>query len=183
MNSWTPGKQIIPAQVEIYNSFISGDVNRAFEATSDAIVFKDSFFVPGRISLDFFSPLPNVVKVLDTNPSIVIMNTGHGIITTHFLVRRKSHRHPAIGISAHFKLYISSDTSITEKIVTGFCIAPRFAIPEASFSFPTIVYSNSSKGIHWWSSGEWITFFREVSQVVEFGCEGAVGVLVQVVEA
>jgi hypothetical protein len=45
-------------------------------------LFKNAFFISGRISLDLFCPLAHVIKVLDADPAVIIMDAGHDIIAT-----------------------------------------------------------------------------------------------------
>lgn len=82
LNGWTPGKQIIPTQMQIDNGLVSGNVHGAFKSAGDPIVLKDSFFISGRISLDLLGPLADIIEVLYADPAIVIVDTGHDVITT-----------------------------------------------------------------------------------------------------
>lgn len=48
----------------------------------------------------------------------------------HFLIRWETYSHPAIRICAQLKLHICPDATITQKVVTRLCIAPRLPVPE-----------------------------------------------------
>lgn len=82
LNGWTPSKQVIPTQMQIDNRFISGNVYRPFKSAGDPIVLKNSFFISGRVSLNLLCPLAYIIEVLYADPPIVVVDTGHDIVTT-----------------------------------------------------------------------------------------------------
>lgn len=78
----SPGEQIVPTKMQVDQRLLSGDMKRTFEATRDAVVFKDALLVPRWVAFDLFGPLAHVIEMMDPYTSVIIVNTTHDIITT-----------------------------------------------------------------------------------------------------
>lgn len=80
--SRSPGKQVVPAEMQVHQCFLTWHMKRALEATSDSIVLKETLLIPRWVSPDLFGPLTHIVEMMDPHPSIIIMNTAHDVITS-----------------------------------------------------------------------------------------------------